>query len=443
MNPILIVDNEEKFCKVIKAALDLEGLVSDYVLSGEQAEKWLSKSQVDIVITDLRMDGMDGLELLKRIKHRNSNIEVLMMTAFATQQTAVEALKEGGSDYLIKPFEMDELILRIKRIMEKKKILEENRKLRSKEETSISFEEIIGRSTKMQKIYLLIKKASGNDSTVLIRGESGSGKELVAELIHKHSARSDHSFVAVNCAALPENLLESELFGYEKGAFTGAAGRRIGKFELADKGSIFLDEIGDMSPSTQVKILRVLQNKVISRLGGNEQVEVNTRIIAATHRPLEEMVSSGEFRQDLFYRLNVFPILLPPLRERKEDIPELVNYFIKKQNVVGVENAALRRLIEHDWPGNVRELQNVIERASIMTDSVITVNDLPDFNETVMNTAQHFEIPETGFQLDEFEKQLVEQALQKANNNKTRAAELLGITRRRLYSIAERYKIQL
>ncbi len=441
MKPILIVDNEEKFCKVIKTALDLEGLKADYVLSGEEAESWLSKQSADIVLTDIKMEGIDGLELLRRIKKNYGDTEVIIMTAFATQKTAVEALKEGAYDYLIKPFEMDELILRIRRIIQQKKILEENRLLKNREEKPIYFDKLVGRSSKMQKVYQLIKKAAQSDTTVLIRGESGTGKEVVAEIIHSQSKRAEHPFIAINCAALPENLLESELFGYEKGAFTGATQQKIGKFELASKGTIFLDEIGDMSLPTQVKLLRVLQNKEIYRLGGNEKIRVDTRIIAATHRPLEEMVEKGEFRQDLFYRLNVFPIALPPLRERKEDIPELVNHFIKQTNIFGIDRNALKKLMEYDWPGNIRELHNVIERASIMADSFITIDDLPDLVINSNQNVYNFEIPEEGFQLDEFEKFLVLQALQKAQNNKTKAAQLLGISRRRLYSIMERFDI--
>ena len=275
-----------------------------------------------------------------------------------------------------------------------------------------------------------------------MRGESGTGKELVAEVIHENSSRKDKPLVTINCAALPENLLESELFGYEKGAFTGATQRKIGKFEFAGNGTIFLDEIGDMSLAIQVKLLRVLQNKEIFRLGGNERIKINSRIIAATHRNLEEMVESGEFRQDLFYRLNVFPIILPPLRERKEDIPELVNHFVKQNDIVGVDRNTLKTLMEYDWPGNIRELQNIIERSSIVAESIITVDDLPQLKNRQTKNIYKFEIPDEGFQLDNFEKSLIEQALQKADGKKTHAANILGITRRRLYSIMERFGIK-
>jgi DNA-binding NtrC family response regulator len=381
------------------------------------------------------MEGIDGLTLLRRIKEKYPAVEVIMMTAFASQKTAVEALKTGASDYLIKPFEMEELVLRIQRIIQQKKLQEENRNLKSQVDQPVYFKEIIGRSQRMREIYRLIKKAAETDSTVLILGESGTGKELVAQTIHANSKRQKFPFVAINCAAVPENLLESELFGHEKGAFTGAYHKKIGKFEMASDGTIFLDEIGDMSVATQAKMLRVLQNKEISRVGGNQKIRVGCRVIAATHQNLGKMVQSKKFRQDLFYRLNVFPIQLPPLRERKEDIPELVNHFIQTHDLVGIDRKALRMMIDHDWPGNVRELENVIERASILADSIIGEEDLPDLNKIVSKNTHGFNLPEQGFRLDEFEKFLLHQALQRSDGNKTRAAELLGITRRRLYSM--------
>ncbi len=435
MKPILLVDNEEKFCKVVKASLELEELPVEYVLSGEAAENWLKKNESDIVITDLRMDGIDGIELLRRIKKKKSSIDVIIMTAFASQRTAVDALREGALDYLIKPFEMDELILRIRRIYQRKKLIEENRQLRSQIHKPVYYQKIIGRSEAMKQVYRFIQKASESDSTVLITGESGTGKELVAETIHANSPRKNNIFIAINCAALPENLLESELFGHEKGAFTGAIQRKIGKFELSKGGTIFLDEIGDMSPSIQAKLLRVLQNKEIFRLGGNERIQINTRVIAATNQNLEQMVEIKKFRQDLYYRLNVFPIKIPPLRERKEDIPELVNHFIKLYDIVEIDREALKDLMDYDWPGNIRELQNIIERASIMADSIIKKGDLPHLITRSMENLYNFNIPDNGFQLDKFEKFLIEQALRKAHGNKTQAAKILGISRRRLYSM--------
>lgn len=442
MPKILIVDNEEKFCKVIHAALQLENIESRYCLSGIDTLNVLGEESFDIVVSDLKMDNMDGLQLLEEIKTRNKQIEVIIMTAYASQKTAIDALKKGAHDYLIKPFEMDELVLRINRIIEQKRIVAENKKLRDVSEKPIFFETLVGKSKKMQDIYRLIKKASENNATVLIRGESGTGKELVAQLIHQSSEKQDQNFVTVNCAALPENLLESELFGYEKGAFTGANQRRIGKFEQADRGSIFLDEIGDMSLSTQAKILRVLQSKEIYRLGGSEKIIVDVRIIAATHQDLEEMEKTGKFRNDLYYRLNVFPITIPPLRERKEDIPALVHHFIEKIDSKGIDRKALAVLMEYDWPGNVRELQNAIERAAIISDDIISVDDLPANIKTGSSVVfGKFQLGDEGVNLDELEKDLIRQALQKTGGNKTRAAELLGITRRRLYSMMGRFGI--
>jgi len=378
---------------------------------------------------------MNGLELLHRIKTRYPNTEVIIMTAYASQKTAIDALKEGAFDYLIKPFEIDELILRIRRIIKQKKLQEENRNLRSQVGKPILFKTLIGRSDSMTHMYQLLQKGAKSNSTILIMGESGTGKELVAKTIHEISSRRDAHFIAINCAAVPENLLESELFGYEKGAFTGATHRKLGKFETAEGGTIFLDEIGDMGAPLQAKLLRVLQNKEIFRLGGNERIQINTRIIAATNRDLAKMVDKGEFRQDLYYRLNVFPISIPALRDRKEDIPELVNHFLKSHNIIGIERKALQILMQYDWPGNVRELENIIERAAIMADNLITPADLPPLTSGEQSDLYAYKIPEDGFNLDQFEKYLIQQALHKAKGNKTRAAEILGITRRRLYSM--------
>jgi DNA-binding NtrC family response regulator len=442
MAKILIVDNEEKFCKVIKAALELEGFAPEYRTSGEAALEYLEKNSLDIIISDLRMEGIGGLELLEKVKACAPRVEMIIMTAYATQKTAVEALKKGAYDYLIKPFEMDELTLRIRRIFDQQKIIAENKRFKQNQEEPVFFQKMIGKSQKMQEIYRLIKKGSENDATVLIRGESGTGKELVAQAIHEASQRAGKPFITVNCAALPETLLESELFGYEKGAFTGAIHRRLGKFEQASGGSIFLDEIGDMSLATQAKLLRVLQHKEIYRLGGNERIVVDVRIIAATHQHLEEMAGEGRFRNDLYYRLNVFPIHLPPLRERKEDVPALVHHFVENSPAKGINNQALACLMDYDWPGNVRELQNAIERAAIVCRDIIGLEDLPGNIRSVhFSSPGGYQIPEEGIHLDEFEKELIIQAIQKAQGNKTRAAELLGITRRRLYSMMERFRI--
>ncbi len=439
---ILIVDNEERFCKVVQAALEMEGLSARYCTSGKAALQFLQHHPVQIVVSDLRMDEMDGLQLLDRIKRNDPETEVVIMTAYATQKTAVEALKKGAHDYLIKPFEMDELVLRLRRILEQKQLRASHRRMPSEPPTPIALPGMVGKSKKMQDLFRLIRKAAETDVTVLILGESGTGKELVAQAIHHQSARSGKAFVTVNCAALPETLLESELFGYEKGAFTGATQRRAGKFEQANGGTIFLDEIGDMSLATQAKLLRVLQNKEVYRLGGSERLIVDTRIIAATHQDLEGMVAAGRFREDLFYRLNVFPISVPSLRERKEDIPELVHFFLQQTGARGISRQALSCLMEYHWPGNVRELRNVIERAAILCDGVIEEKDLPAGVRRAAGTYRPLELPDEGIVLDDLERELILQALEKCGGNKTRAAELLGITRRRLYSLMERFGIR-
>lgn len=442
MTRILIVDNEEKFCRVIQAALDLEDLPADYVTSGEAALEYLDAHPTDIVVSDLRMDGMNGLALLDAVKERHPDTEMMIMTAYASQKTAVDALRKGAYDYLIKPFEMEELVHRIGRIAGQRQLEMENERLKGEEE-QVFFRKIIGRSKKMQEIYRLIRKGSDNDATALILGESGTGKELVAIAIHDSSPRAAKPLVTVNCAALPENLLESELFGFEKGAFTGATQRRIGKFEQANGGTIFLDEIGDMSLATQAKLLRVLQNRELYRLGGSEKVVVDVRIVAATHQDLETMVAEGRFRNDLYYRLNVFPITLPPLRERKEDIPALVHHFVEASPSRGIDRVALALLMDYHWPGNVRELQNAIERAAIISSGMITAADLPPHIRQAEPAVDGYgyELPEEGIHLDDFERELIRQAIRRADGNKTRAAELLGITRRRLYSMMERFGI--
>jgi DNA-binding NtrC family response regulator len=350
-------------------------------------------------------------------------------------------MRLGAYDYLIKPFEMDELILRLNRIMQHRELEQENQQL--KKEISIpQLPNIIGKSSKMRDVYNLIQKVSESDATVIIRGESGTGKELVAEAIHKKSNRVDKQFVTINCAAVPENLLESELFGYEKGAFTGATQRKLGLFEVANRGTIFLDEIGDMPLSIQAKLLRVLQNKEIVRVGGVEKINIDARVITATNQNLEQMIEENKFRSDLFYRINIFPIILPTLRERKEDIPELIQHFLGKYGNKAITNNAKKILMEYDWPGNVRELVNILERASIVADVTIDTEHLP-LNIAGKGYIQNlYDIPDEGINLEEVEKNLILAAIKKANGKKTKAAELLGITRRKLYSMIERFGLE-
>jgi DNA-binding NtrC family response regulator len=442
MAKILVVDNEERMCKIIKAALELEHHTVDMTFSGTQAVKVLKDDHAyDIVITDLKMQEVDGIQVLKKAKSLPNSPEVILITAFASQKTAVEAMRSGAFDYLIKPFEMEELSFRINRIITQKKLLAENIKL--KEELKSQYvPNIVGKSVKMREVYNLIHKVSESDATVLILGESGTGKELVAEAIHAQSNRSDQKFIAVNCAAVPETLLESELFGHEKGAFTGATERKLGFFELAHKGTLFLDEIGDVSLGIQAKLLRVLQNKEIIRVGGREKIAVNARVLTATNRNLESMIEDGSFRSDLYYRINIFPLTLPPLRERKEDIPELIEHFLGRLGEKGITSQAKMKLMEYDWPGNIRELLNILERAAIVADSTIDIQHLPVTNTNLQGGITNLEIPEEGINLDDVEKDLILRALNKAEGNKTKAAELLGLTRRRLYSMMDRFGIK-
>jgi DNA-binding NtrC family response regulator len=442
MANILVVDNEERMCKIIKAALELEHHTIDMAFSGKQAVKVLKDDHTyDIVITDLKMQEVDGIQVLKKAKSLPNSPEVILITAFASQNTAVEAMRSGAFDYLIKPFEMEELSLRINRIISQKKILEENIKL--KEELKTQYvPNIVGKSAKMREVYSLINKVAQSDATVLILGESGTGKELVAEAIHAQSRRADQKFTAVNCAAVPETLLESELFGHEKGAFTGATERKVGFFELADKGTLFLDEIGDVSLGIQAKLLRVLQNKEIIRVGGREKIKVDARVLTATNRDLETMIDEGTFRSDLYYRINIFPLKLPPLRERKEDIPELIEHFLNNMGEKGITSQAKMKLMEYDWPGNIRELLNILERAAIVADQTIDVQHLPGMTSDLGSDSGVIDIPDEGLNLDDLEKNLIMSAIEKAEGNKTKAAEFLGLTRRRLYSMMERFGIK-
>ena len=438
---ILVIDDEQRMCQLLKAALTADEHLVDMAFDGEDGVSKLSSSNYDVVITDLKMPGKSGMDILELVKSKSPSTEVILMTAYATAQTAVEAMKKGAYDYVIKPFEMTELRLKVSHILEKKQLTQENISLKEKLKDKYSLKNMVGNSGSIQHVYQMVQKVAPSDATVLIRGESGTGKELVAHAIHQLSPRKDKPFIAVNCGALPENLLESELFGHERGAFTGADRKKLGRFELAGEGTIFLDEIGDMTPSTQVKLLRVLQAKELVRLGGTETIAVKARTIAATNRNLEEALKDGTFRDDLYYRINVFPILVPPLRERQPDIPELVSHFLKKygSNHDSIDTKALKHLMNYHWPGNVRELENIIERALIMAgEKKISVEDLPP--QIFLGECSSFalEIPDEGLSLEAVEIGLIHNALTKAKGNKSKAAKLLGITRRRLYSMLER-----
>lgn len=434
MAKILIVEDEPKMAFLLEAELNDAGHRAVSTTDGREAVRRVEREHFDVVITDLRMEGMDGIEVLEKVKALDPQTEVVLITAYATAQTAVEAMKKGAYDYIIKPFDVEELKLLVKKIEEKQGLLYENALLQEKARREGLL--VGGRSPAMRKVLELIDKVAPTDATVLVLGESGTGKELVARRIHHLSPRRDRPLVAVHCATFPENLLESELFGYERGAFTGATRRKVGHFEYADGGTIFLDEVGELPPSVQAKLLRFLQERQFTRLGGVEPVSVDVRVVAATNRDLEEEVRKGRFREDLFYRLNVFPIELPPLRERREDIPLLVEHFLRQRNrppeVVSPE--AMEALLAYDWPGNVRELENVVERALILAGEGRITPDLLPFGRP---RANRMELPDEGVSLEEVERELIIRALEKAGWNKAKAAKLLGITRRRLYSRME------
>jgi len=448
MSHILAVDNEERMCKLIKTSLELDGLRVDYALGGREAITKIGQKTYEVIITDLKMDKVDGLQVLEYAREHAPHSEVILMTAFATQETALEAMKKGAYDYLIKPFKMDELALRVQRILRQKELEKENRRLKQiGARLPDSFPGIIGKSKSMREVFRKIEQVAGSDTAVHIRGESGTGKELVAQAIHQKSKRRDNAFVAINCAALPENLLESELFGYEKGAFTGATHRKAGLFEQADGGTIFLDEVGDLPLSLQAKLLRVLQSSEIIHLGGQNKIKVDFRLITATHRDLEQMIERRQFRSDLYYRINIFPIHLPPLRERKEDIPELIQHFLQTYPETTLSRTARRKLMEYDYPGNVRELENIISRSALLYDDLIEDVDIPlthtEHRQAEPAAAGWDALLEQGIKLDDLEKELIQTALKLSDGNKSKAAALLGITRRRLYSMMERFGLDI
>ncbi|KPU27294.1 transcriptional regulator [Caloranaerobacter sp. TR13] len=445
---ILIADDEKNMIWALKRALSKEGYDIITAENGRKAVEVFIEKEPSLVLLDLKMPEMDGIEALRRIKEYNSKIPVIILTAHGTTQTAVEAMKIGALDYISKPFDIDELKIVIKKALDYKNLNDEVNYLKEKIKENTGT--IIYKSSKMEAVLDIVHKVAPTDATVLILGESGTGKELIANAIHEYSKRKNGPFIKINCAALPESLLESELFGYEKGAFTGATSRKLGKFDRAQGGTIFLDEIGEISPAMQVKLLRVLQEKEFERVGGAQTIKIDTRIIAATNRDLRKMVEENKFREDLYYRLNVIPLYIPPLRDRKEDIPVLIDYFIEKysrqmgKRKMRISKKVLDKFIQYDWKGNIRELQNVIERCVILSSGEeIEENILPDEIKRRENFADtYFSLPDEGISLEEVERSLILQALEKTNFNQTKAAKLLGITRHTLLYRMEKYNLK-
>lgn len=436
MAAIVVVDDEPLQRSILNTILSDEGYETYDAPSGEEGLRLVKVYNPGVVLTDLKMEGMSGIELIEKISAGGFEASIVLMTAFGTVSSAVEAMKKGAFDYLIKPLDRDVVLLTVERAMERFNLLQKNRELQQALYDRFSIEGIIGHSKVMQDVITLVRKVSDSPVTVLVLGESGTGKELIAKAIHYNSPRSSRPFTAINCAAIPENLLESELFGYEAGAFTGATTRKIGLFEASNSGTLFLDEIGDLPMMTQGKILRVLQEKEVRRLGGRDSIKVDVRIIAATNKDLEKGMRDGTFREDLYYRLRVVVIELPALRGRKEDITEIISYFLERYNrefgkrIKNIDETALKALKEYHWPGNIRQLESVIERAVIMCEAdTIKLNDikselrLPQQAGTV-----DIEIPDEGLNFEAMEKEILRKAMIKANNVATRASKLLGMS---------------
>jgi DNA-binding NtrC family response regulator len=441
---ILVVDDDEITCNLLEEVLSKEGYRVQIALNGREAIEKGELQPYDVVLTDIRMLEVDGMEVLQAYKKKSPETVIIMMTAFGSIETAIRAIKEGAYDYVSKPFKLDEIKLTIQRSLEQKRLAEENLHYRQELITKYKLENVVGRSPQMLQVYKTIARVAESRSTILISGESGTGKELIARAIHFNSPRASRPFVAVDCSSLAETLLESELFGHVRGAFTGAVAAKKGLFEEADSGTCFLDEIGDISLAMQAKLLRVLQEHEIKRVGGTETVKIDVRIVAATNKNLEELVAEKKFREDLFYRLNVVSLQIPPLRERPEDVPLLADHFLRKyaaQNnkpVCRISPDAMEFLIRYRWPGNVRELENVIERAATLSSSsLILFEDLPRRLQVEPAQVSLTSLP-SRIPLSELEKLYIQKVLEETGGNKKRAAEILGVDRRTLYRMATR-----
>jgi two-component system NtrC family response regulator len=444
---ILIAEDEKTQRDLLEGFLKKEGFYVEAVANGREALQRLEGNFFDMALMDYKMPELDGLQTLREIRKLYPDLPVVMMTAYGTVETAVVSMKEGALDYLTKPIDLDELLLMLQKVIERSTLIKENKELKAQLQERYAFPHIVYESQKMEEVLGLVARVASSQATILIRGESGTGKELVANAIHYASPRSTRPLVKVSCAAIPETLLESELFGHEKGAFTGAIQKRIGRFEEAEGGSIFLDEIGDLSPGTQVKLLRILQDREFQRLGSNFNLKTDVRVITATHRNLEEAIKKGLFREDLYYRLNVISIALPPLRERREDIPLLIDHFLQKysranqKSISDISKEARTLLLRYSYPGNVRELENLIERAVVLCrGEIVTSQDLP-FHLREEKSERHWESPKKEKSLPEFleeiERDSILNALHQHQGVQTKAAESLGISERVL-----RYKIK-
>lgn len=426
--------------RLLEISLGEDGYTVQTAQDAETGVKYFQRNAIDLIVTDLKLPGMNGLEFLQEAKRWNASVPVVVMTAYGSVETAVEAMKAGASDYVLKPFSMAEMRLVISKELDVQRVREENRTLREALGKRYQYQNIIARSTRMQEVLAIVERVAATSSTVLLGGESGVGKDLIARAIHQNSRRAAGPFIKINSTAIPDNLFESELFGYEKGAFTGASTSKPGKFELADKGSLFLDEIGDVPAPIQVKLLRVLQEREFERLGGTKTLKVDVRLIAATNKDLRAALEQGTFREDLYYRLNVVPIDIPPLREHKEDIPDLVNHFLLRftaQNGKQVERitpAALKVLMEYYWPGNVRQLENAIERAvALSAKAVLDADDIQlDSNGPRNHATTSAPILPEGMSLEQWEDEIIREALRRASGNKSQAARMLGLSRNAL-----------
>ena len=442
---ILVVDDETSMRKNVVEILSRDGFTMLEAGDGAEALKMVRNQTPHLVLLDINLPKVDGISALKEMKKDIPDLPVIVFTAYGTSERAIEAMKAGAFDYLDKPFELDEFLLVVRRALSYGELLVEVKRLRSTVSMTTQLSaasQLIGNSPKSQEIFKLIGRAAPSDATVLIQGESGTGKELIADAIQRHSMRSDKPFIKVDCGGLPETLLESELFGHEKGSFTGAVSQRKGRFELADGGTILLDEVNNMTPALQMKLLRVLQQKTFERVGGKDTLTVDVRVIAATNKNLQDEMKAGRFRQDLYYRLNVIHIVIPPLRDRPEDIPLLVDHFLNKfkpnENII-VPKDSIQKLVSYSWPGNVRELENVIQRAIVMTQgNVISIDNLPFRSTPVLEPQSAGDILREGINLKTYlsslEKNLILEALNKTNWNRTQTAQLLSINRRLLFS---------